>query len=114
MLDASDHVAVVEPWEWPDAFAGIEVSDLTAAQAEVMAGGPWRQSPQSPQWIGRPIAKALRLDPDSKADRQRIGRLLKTWIANGMFVTVEGQDEARRTRTFVEVGTLACSTSDDA
>lgn len=113
LVDDSDHVAVVEPWEWPDAFAGIEVRDLTAAQAEVMAGGPWRQSPQSPQWVGRPIAKALRLDPDSKADRQRIGRLLKTWTANGMFVTVEGQDEARKTRTFVEVGTLACSTSDD-
>ena len=39
--------------------------------------------------------------------------LLKTWIANGMFVTVEGLDHNRQTRTFVEVGTLACSTSDE-
>lgn len=113
LVDDSDHVAVVEPWQWPDAFAGIEVRDLMAAQAEVMAGGPWRQSPQSPQWVGRPIAKALRLDPDSKADRQRIGRLLKTWTDNGMFVTVEGLDHTRQTRTFIEVGTLACTTSDD-
>lgn len=108
-----DNVGVVEAWQWPDAFAGIEVRDLMAAQTEVMAGGPWRQSPQSPQWVGRPIAKALRLNPDDKADRQRIARVLKTWIANGMFVTVEGQDEGRKTRTFVEVGTLACATSDD-
>lgn len=112
-LEFGDSVGVVEAWQWPDAFEGIEVRDLMAAQIEVMAGGPWRQSPQSPQWIGYPIAKALRLDADSKTDRQRIGRLLKTWIANGMFVTVEGQDEARRTRSFVEVGTLACSTSED-
>ena len=113
ILDYGDQVAVVEPWEWPDAFAGIEARDLLAAQTEVMAGGPWRQSPQSPQWVGLPIARALRLDPESKTDRQRIGRLLKTWTANGMFVTVEGQDEGRRSRTFIEVGTLACSTSED-
>lgn len=111
LVDDSDHVAVVEPWEWPDAFAGIEVRDLLAAQTEVMAGGPWRQSPQSPQWIGIPIARALRLDPNSKTDRQRIGRLLKTWTTNGMFVTVDGLDHNRQTRTFVEVGTLACTTS---
>ena len=113
IMDLSDHVAVVETWEWPDAFTGIETRDLIAAQTEVMAGGPWRQSPQSPQWVGVPIARALRLDLDSKADRQRVGRLLKTWTTNGMFVTVEGQDEARKARTFVEVGTLACATSDD-
>lgn len=113
IMDLGDHVAVVETWEWPDAFTGIETRDLIAAQAEVIVGGPWRQSPQSPQWVGLPIARALRLDPNSKADRQRIGRLLKTWTANGMFVTVEGQDEARKSRTFVEVGTLACATSDD-
>jgi hypothetical protein len=111
-LNCGDSVGVVEAWQWPDAFAGIEVRDLTAAQVEVMAGGPWRQSPQSPQWIGYPIAKALRLDPDSKADRQRIGTLLKTWTANGMFVIVDGLDEGRRARPFIEVGTLACSTSD--
>lgn len=112
LIDASDHVAVVEPWEWPDAFDGISLADLIAAQAAVAEGGPWRASPQSPAWVGRPIARALRMDPDDKVHRQRVTRLLKTWMETGMFVTVEAQDEARKVRQFVEVGTRASATPD--
>lgn len=112
LLDLSDHVAVVEPWEWPDAFDGIGLTDLMAAQTAVADGGPWRASPQSPAWVGRPIARALRMDPDDKAHRQRVSRLLRTWIETGMFVTIEAQDEARKVRQFVEVGTRASATPD--
>ena len=33
--------------------------------------------------------------------------LLKTWIQNGMFVVVEGLDEKREKRSYIEVGTWA-------
>jgi hypothetical protein len=44
------------------------------------------------------------LDPTNKADRAKVAALLKTWIAKGMFLVVEGLDEQRRPRSFIEVG----------
>jgi hypothetical protein len=32
---------------------------------------------------------------------------LKTWIGNGALVVVEGEDEQRKKRSFVEVGLVA-------
>jgi hypothetical protein len=49
----------------------------------------------------------LNLDPTNKATRAKIGSLLKSWIANGMFVVVEGVDAKRERRSFIEVGELA-------
>lgn len=106
-----DSVGVVTAWEWPDPFDDLGVGDLLAAQKEVAggsaAGARWRMNVQANDWVGKPIASALRLDPDNKAHRQRIGKLLKKWIETGMFVLVEGYDENRKLRPFVEVGTWA-------
>ena len=33
--------------------------------------------------------------------------MIKTWVKNGALVVVEGQDERRKTKSFVEVGTWA-------
>ena len=46
----------------------------------------------------------MKLDPSNKPDRAKISRMLKTWIANDMFVVVEGLDAKREKRNFVEVG----------
>ncbi len=46
----------------------------------------------------------LGLDVTKKADKLKVIGYLKTWMASGMFVTVEGEDEKRNKRTFVEVG----------
>jgi hypothetical protein len=50
------------------------------------------------------LADVLKLDPENKAHKAKIIALLKTWIANGMFVVVDGEDEGRKRRSYIEVG----------
>ena len=102
-----DWIGVVTRWEWPDPMKDLTVADLRSAQKAVSEGGPWRANSQAKDWVGIPIATALRLDPDSKADRAKIKGALKIWIRNGMFREVEGEDAKRMKKTFVEVGTWA-------
>lgn len=105
--NGGDHIGVVTSWAWPDPLANLSVSDLRAAQSAVLAGGPWRENVQAREWVGRPIAQALKLNPDDKADREKIRRLLRVWIDNGMFVVVSGTNEKGRQTPFVEVGEAA-------
>lgn len=100
-LDLSDHVAVVEPWEWPNTLDDVTVEDLRRAQRAV-EGGRWRESPQATDWVGKPIADVLGIELD-KAGKARVQSLLKMWIANGMFGIVSGLDERRKPRSYVEV-----------
>ncbi|MDN3571451.1 ATP-binding protein [Methylobacterium longum] len=108
ILDYGDQVAVVEPWEWPDPFEGVGADDLRAAQSEVAgtvaAGARWRLNVQSPDWVGIPIARALKLNHDDKAHRTRISRMLRVWLETGMFAVVEGKDANHKKREYVEVG----------
>ena len=105
-FDNSDHVAVAEPWTWPDALEGVSTADLLAIQRSV-AAGRWRENNQAKDWVGKAVAAVLRLDITSKAHRSKIGSLIKTWIGTGMLVCVEGLDEKSEKRTFVEVGAWA-------
>src|SRR5262249_40590955 len=102
-----DWIGVVTRWEWPDPMKDLTVADLRAAQKAVSEGGPWRANSQATNWVGKPIAAALRLDLDSKADKAKVKGALKIWITNGMFREVEGEDEKRKKKTFIEVGTWA-------
>ena len=106
-IDDQDYVGVVIAWEWPDAFDGVAVADLRKAQGAVATGGPWRESPQAKDWVGYAIAKALGLDASSKTGKAKVLAILKTWITNGMFVVVEGLDDNRQKRSFIEVGEAA-------
>ena len=85
----------------------MTTADLRAAQKAVSEGGPWRENSQAGDWVGKPIAAALRLDPTNKAHVRKITGLLKVWIETGMFVRVVGKDSKRMERTFVEVGQWA-------
>ena len=98
-----DSVGVVTPWEWPDPFDDVSVADLRAAQKAVSVGR-WRENSQAVAWVGKPIAEALKLDLSNPAHKAKVKGLLRRWIANGMFVVVEGKDERHETRSFVEVG----------
>ena len=103
---SADSVGVVTRWKWPDAFDGVTVSDLRQVQ-DAIAAGRWRESSQAKDWAGRAVADVLKLDPENKAHRAKIAALLKTWTLNGMFVVVEGEDDKRMTRKFIEVGKAA-------
>jgi AAA domain len=106
-LGNGDDVGVATAWPWPDPFEGVTTHDLRAAQKEVSEGGPWRANNQASDWVGKPIAKALKLDAYKDSDKKKIKSLLKTWMKNGMFVVVDGKDKQRHPRQFVEVGTWA-------
>jgi hypothetical protein len=101
-----DSVGVVTRWTWPNPLDNVTVSDLRAVQVAI-AAGRWRESSQAKEWAGHAVAAVLNLDATNKAARAKIAGLLKTWIANGMFVVVDGLDSSRRTRSFIEVGTPA-------
>ena len=101
-----DSVGAVTRWKWPDAFEGVVVSDLAEVQAAI-AAGRWRESSQAKDWAGHAVAAVLKLDPTIKAHKAKIATLLKAWIANGLLAVVEGEDNSRRKRSFIEVGAPA-------
>jgi hypothetical protein len=105
-FDDGDHVGVVAPWKWPDAFDGVTVSDLGKVQTAI-EDGRWRENTQANDWAGYAVAKVLGLDASRKADKARIAAMLKTWIKNGALVIVEGLDAKRMPRSYIEVGTIA-------
>jgi hypothetical protein len=97
-----DSVGVVTAWEWPDPLAGITGADFDRVAAAIRRG-KWRESPQALKWVGNAVAEALGLNSENKADKAKIIAILKVWLAAGSLVVVEGHDDNRETRKFVEV-----------
>jgi AAA domain len=79
LLDNGDSVGVVVRWKWPDPLDGITGADFDRAAAAIRAGR-WKESIQAKDWVGRPIAKALGLDLDSKSGKAKVKGLIKIWI----------------------------------
>lgn len=107
-LPNGDNVGVVEPWDWPDAFDGITVYDLFKVQTAIDGKG-CRLNVQAKDWVGHAVADVLGLDIANKADKARIGSMVRTWIKTGALVVVEVEDEHRKLRPTVVVGKWANS-----
>ncbi|MGN8092259.1 AAA family ATPase [Methylobacterium sp. 22177] len=101
-VGGSDHVAVVEPWQWPDMLEGITIDHLRKAQ-HALKDGRWRENAQSKEWAGIPIADALGIDLDT-AGKNRVKMMLKKWIETGMFEVVTAKDSKGNDRPYLEVG----------
>jgi hypothetical protein len=97
-----DSVGVVIRWEWPDPLAGVTGRDFDKAAAVIRAG-KWRKDVQAARWVGKAVAQALGLDLDVKADRAKAAALVKFWLNTKALIEVEGDDEKRKPRLFVEV-----------
>jgi hypothetical protein len=97
-----DSVGVVTKWEWPDPLAGLTGDDFEKV-AVVIRGGKWRENAQAEAWVGKAVAQALGLEVKSRADKARIVAMLKAWGSAGSLVVVEGKDENRISKKFVEV-----------
>ncbi len=109
MIGEGDNMGVVVPWCPPDAFEGVTADHLRKVQAAVSAG-EWKESSQAKDWVGFAVATAMGLsaEKEAKADRARIGTLLRTWISTGALVVVEKRDPKKREdKKFVEVGEWA-------
>jgi AAA domain len=100
---AGDNVAAMVRWEWPDAMAGVTSDGLQSVWGAVRAGS-WRESSQAADWVGKPIAGALGLDLDKPADKAKVKGMVHRLIKSGELVKVEGLDERRHSKIFIEVG----------
>jgi hypothetical protein len=98
-----DSIDVVTQWKWPDPLEDVTAKDLQAV-LQAVGAGRWRESPQAKDWVGRAVAEAMGLDVEDEQAKAKIKGLLKIWIKNGDLAAVEGKDEKRMDRKFVEVG----------
>ena len=101
-----DNVGVVVSWQWPDLMADVTVHDLRTVQG-IVSKGRYRSSVQSPDWIGKAIGEALRLDLDKGADKAKAKKLIQVWLASGALKEVREKDDKGNERPFVIVGEWA-------
>lgn len=102
-LANGDKVGVACPWRWPDSFDGVAAWHLKEVQKRV-ADGRYRADIRSKQkWVGHVIAEVCNIDVEKHA--HRVKDILRQWIDNDMLRVVDGVDEHRKPREFVEVGT---------
>jgi hypothetical protein len=104
-IDNGDIVGVPEPWTYPDAFADVSTTDMNWIRTLIISGGEYRTSAQAKDWIGVPLAERLKLNLDSKTDKAKVRRILKTWFKNNVLATEDRKDENRKTRQYVVLGT---------
>ena len=86
---------------------------------ELMAKTWARESDQSTDWIGKPIASALGIDigtgltkdltRDQKAAKAKVKAMLQIWIAAGAFSSFPAKDRKGALRSYVEVGDASVS-----
>jgi AAA domain len=100
--NGGDSVGVATSWKWPDPLAGVTGADFDRAAAAIKAGA-WRKDIQAKAWVGKPIAQALELSLDNKADRAKIGQLIKFWLGNGSLIEIDAEDSSRQVRRFIRV-----------
>lgn len=101
-----DHVQVVVPWEYPDAFDGVTTGDLLAVQ-KAIAEGEWRADSRASKWAGEAVATVLKISLENAADKERAKLLLKQWLKTGALKEVKCLDAGRKERVFIEVGQWA-------
>jgi hypothetical protein len=96
----------VVAWTYPSVFDQV-TPDHVARIRTIAASGSYRKDSRSADWIGRPVAEMLDLDLEDEADRKQLKQILKTWFANHVLTTKEGQDDNRNKRMFVVPGAWA-------
>lgn len=84
------HYPTVKPWTWPEAFAGVTINDACRVRAAIAARAaddrPPRENAQAKEWAGLVVAEVLGLDPGKRADKARIGAMLRKWIETGVLM----------------------------
>ena len=102
-LDNGDSIGVACPWQWPDSFEGVSTWHLKQVQTRV-AQREWRADVRSKDaWVGNVVAEVCNIDREKHASR--IKDIVREWIKTDMLREVEKDDNQRRPRMFVEVGT---------
>jgi hypothetical protein len=94
-------IGVCVPYTLPDAFDGVVGKDAKTAQRIVAdahsAGDPLRESSQSLNWVGIPIAEMLGIDITEKKGKAKVSSIIKTWIKTNV-LAVERISDNRQAR----------------
>ena len=83
-------------------MAGMTDADFEKVAAEIRTG-EWRKNAQAGEWVGKAVAKALKLNLNDKADKAKVAGMIKVWVGRGALVEVSKPDKQRKVKTFVEV-----------
>lgn len=98
-IDSGEWVGVCVPYELPDAFDGIKPVDVRSFQKAVddaaRSDSPYRESSQSPNWVGLKIGELFDIDPDDKAGRARINSIVRTWKQSKIIAIEKVKDIAK-------------------
>ena len=93
-----DQVAVVVPYELPDAFSGVTKQMAREVQIKCTeADPPYYHHYHAKNYVGKVIAEVLGLKLSSKSDKAKISEILKTWIQNDV-LCVEDEIDKRQGR----------------
>ena len=103
IIDDSDHVGVVEQWQWPDLMEKVTLDHLKRVQVKVMQG-TYRENHMAKDWVGKAVAEIMGLDVKKVGDKKVVQTALGAWFASGALVRVMRPDAHRELKPFVEVG----------
>jgi AAA domain len=98
-----DQVQAADAWDYPQPMDDVTANDMRWMR-DTVRGQEYRTDPRSPDWVGRPLATRLGLDPDERGDRKKLNAILQVWFANGVLAVETRKDEKRRPRQFVILG----------
>jgi len=84
----------------------ISGADIRRAQEAIRAGGPWRFDQRSVKepWVGEPIAQTLGVDTSGMLAKRMVVGLITDWLSVGLLKRVEGKNDRRETKLYIEVG----------
>lgn len=100
-IDNGEWIGVCIPYTLPDVWGDISGKDAKAAQKIVANahtdGEPLRESSQSKNWVGVPIADMLGIDISEKKGKAKVSSIVKMWIKTNV-LAVERITDPRQAR----------------
>jgi len=76
-----ESVGVIVPWQWPDAFDGINPQIADKVRKAVMAADPRpKENAQASSLVGHIVGPILGIDSTDKAGQARLKSIIRTWI----------------------------------
>jgi RecA-family ATPase len=90
-------IGVCTAFALPDAFDGISAKDARAVQDEVekaiTIGKPYRDNPQSDEWIGNKIAEMFDIQMGDKSGKVRVNTILREWKKSGVLAVEKARSD---------------------
>jgi hypothetical protein len=101
--EPGDRVGVVTEWTMPGALDRVTEEHMHEVRRRA-GEGTYRESVQSPDWIGRLIGEVVGIEHDTESGRRQIKTILRTWLKSGALTVKIGKDGGRRERPCVVPG----------